>query len=194
MAYHIYTTDGIILKRKALGEADIVLYVLTENLGLIITSARSARLNKSKLRGALQEYTLVSISCVKGKNGWKITNVTDKENFFWSKSNYSNKVLAQISSLLLQMIQGESRHPEIFQTTKTAFEFLKFVSEKNIGSFEVLAILRILYQLGYVAIGPDTEIFLKNTTEWSELFLEKIVNSKKVVVELINKGLKESHL
>ena len=194
MAYHIYTTEGIILKRKAFREADVLLYVLTENLGLIVASARSARLSQSKLKGALEEYTYVSLSCVKGKNGWKITNVVDKENFFWRQSISSNKTLAQVSSVLLQMIQGESNHPEIFQTVKTAFLFLKDVKERDMGSFEILTVLRILYLLGYVVSDKITEIYLNNTNDWTESLLEKIALDKKIIVEAINKALKESHL
>ncbi len=124
MSYHIYTTEGIILKRTPFGEANVVLHILTDDLGLIIASARSARLSVSKLRPALQEYTLVLVSAVKGKNGWKITNVVEKGNFFFQYPKYCHKVLAQISSVLLQMITGESPHPEIFQTVKSGFQTL----------------------------------------------------------------------
>jgi recombinational DNA repair protein (RecF pathway) len=69
MSYHVYTTEGIILKRTPFGEANILLHIFTKDLGLIIASARSARLSVSKLRTALQEGSFVIISCVKGKGG-----------------------------------------------------------------------------------------------------------------------------
>ena len=131
MSYHIYTTDGIILKRTPFGEANILLHILTEDLGLIMASARSARLSVSKLRPALQEYAYVSVSCIKGKNGWKITNVVEKGSFYFDMPEHSHKVLAQVVWVLLKMIQGESVHPEIFQTVKSGFEFLKSLSEKE---------------------------------------------------------------
>src|SRR3954468_15203265 len=104
MSYHIYTTNGIILKRTPFGEANILLHILTEDFGLIMASARSARLSVSKLRTTLQEYSFVSVSCIKGKNGWKITNAVDKGNFYFEYPDYTHKVLAQISSVLLKMI------------------------------------------------------------------------------------------
>ncbi len=61
MSYHIYTTDGIVLKRTAYGEANIFVHVLTHDLGLIIASVQSARLSTSKLNSALSEYTFVSV-------------------------------------------------------------------------------------------------------------------------------------
>ena len=101
MSYHIYTTDGIILKRQVFGEANIFLYILTEDFGLIIGSARSARLSASKLRSALQEYQYISVSCIKGKNGWKITNALDKGSFYYNYPEHTHGVLAQVGSLLL---------------------------------------------------------------------------------------------
>ena len=89
MPYHIYTTDGIILKRTIFGEANIILHVLTGDLGLITATAQAARLLQSKLRMGLQEYSHVSITCIKGKNGWKITNVMEKENFFFHSPLYA---------------------------------------------------------------------------------------------------------
>ncbi|MFA5888932.1 MAG: recombination protein O N-terminal domain-containing protein [Candidatus Paceibacterota bacterium] len=194
MSYHIYTTDGIILKRKTFGEANVLLHVLTYDLGLIIASAQGARLSSSKLRSALQEYTLNSISCVKGKNGWKMTNAVEKENFFFNYPAYSHKTLSQVGFVLLKMIPGESPHKEIFQTIKTGFEFLKFLPEKHVSDFEVLIVLRILHQLGYVENKKDTDSFLENNEEWNELILEKVLKNKKNIIPIINKALKESQL
>ena len=194
MSYHIYTTDGIILKRTAFGEANIFLHILTEDLGLIVAGARSARLSSSKLRSALQEYTYISVSCVKGKNGWKITNVVEKENFFFNYPNFSHKVLSQISSVLLKMIPGESPHKEIFQIVKSGFEFLKTLQEKDVLNFETLVVLRILHQLGYVESGPEINFFLKNREEWNVSILEEVSQSRGNIIFTINKALKESQL
>ncbi len=212
MSYHIYTTDGIILRRVGFGEANILLHVLTEDLGLVIASARSARLAVSKLRPALQEYAHVSISCIKGKNGWKITNVVEKNNFYFDLPEQSRKSLAQIGSVLMQMIPGESPHPEIFQTAQSGFEFLKSISAgvfpkstkggsgehlhgtNVLASFETLIVLRILYQLGYVVSDESTEAFLKEPNVWTAELLEKIQTKKSSLILVINNALKESQL
>lgn len=206
MSYHVYTSEGIILKRTPFGEANILLHILTEDLGLIIASAQSARVSKSKLRGALQEYAHVSVSCVKGKNGWKVTNVAQKENFFFDCPEYSRnpgsraehatgrRALAQVAALLMQFIPGEAPHPEIFQTVQSGFTYLLTLSEKDISSFEIVSVLRILFLLGYVAKDSDTEIFLENITEWGAILLEKAIEKRKKLLEIVNKSLILSHL
>ena len=194
MSYHIYTTDGIILKRTPFGEANVLLHILTEDLGLIMASARAARLSVSKLRPALQEYAHISLSCIKSKNGWKVTNVVPKGSFYFEYPEYSHKVVAQVTSLLLKMISGESPHPEIFQTIHSGFEFLRQLSQEKIPDFEILMVLRIIKELGYVSGSELSRTDLDNSVEWNDELLKKVGESKKTLVGLINKGLKESHL
>ncbi len=226
MSYHIYTTNGIILKQTPFGEANVLLHILTEDLGLIMASAHAVRTPASKLRSALQEYTFVSISCIKGKNGYKVTNVLEKNNFFFEMGDEMSKipfdikeddvartvlarrVIAQIVSVIMKMIPGESPHPEIFQTVLTGFEYLVKLSEmartvlstkpdesiSNIANFEILAVLRILYHLGYVVSDTHTKEFLDNPNEWSANLLNQISVQKREVVALINKALQASQL
>ena len=194
MSYHIYTSDGIILKRTPFGEANILLHILTRDMGLIMASARSARLSVSKLRSALQEYTHVSVSCIKGKNGWKVTNVIEKGSFYFEYPEHTHVVMSQIATVLMQMIPGEAPQREVFETVKTGFDFLKSVSQENIPNFETLTVLRILFLLGYVVKDSITEIFLKSCSEWNPDLLQKISDQKKQLIMLINKALQESHL
>ncbi len=194
MSYHIYTTDGIILKRTPFGEANVFLHVLTRDLGLIIASARSARLSVSKLRPALQEYSLVSVSCIKGKSGWKITNVVEKGNYFFDSLEFTHRVLAQITSVLLKMTQGETPHKEIFQIVTSCFEYLRTIEQKDITNFEIVAVMRILHELGYVERKKETDGFLENKELWNEQILQKASSSRKEIISLVNKGLKESQL
>ncbi len=194
MPYHVYTTDGIVLKSTARGEANLALHILTRDLGVIIASVQAARVMQSKLRSGIQDYTLVTISCIKGKNGWKATNAVGHGNFFFDVPEHSRVTLSQVSKTLLAMTPGESPHPEIFEIIKTGFEFLKTISKKDISLFEALIMLRILHELGYVAKEANTEHFLENSTDWSEGVLQKVGEKKQTVVALANKALKESQL
>lgn len=194
MSYHIYTTEGIILKRTPFGEANLLLHILTIDLGLILASARSARVEVSKLRFALQEYTLVSISCIKTRNGWKITNVVEIESFFFGYPEYTHKVLAQIVSLLIKMMPGESNHPAVFTIVKNAFVYLKTFEKENLENFEILVVLRVLYELGYVANDSKMENFLIDLNDWNKNIFENVSDNKVVIIRAINKALKESHL
>ena len=190
----MYTTEGIILKRSPYGEANVLVYVLTRDLGLIMASAQAARVSESKLRSGLQEYSLITASFVKGKNQWKVTGVSRKQSFFFDYSQYARRVLAQIFFVLLKTITGELPHPEIFETVKSGFEFLRNLSEEEVKSFEILLVLRILYELGYVAQSENTEGFLGDRTLWNTELLQKAGEKKETLIAVINRALKESQL
>jgi DNA repair protein RecO len=199
MSYHIYTTDGIVLKRRNFGESNALFFVLTKDLGMIMASAQAVRSHASKLSKALQEYSFVSLSCVKGKNGWKITSAIPKENFFFGRPQFAQKIISQIAEALVRMMPGEEKHAEIFSVVQSGFSYLRYsVDEKNaekeIANFEVLIMLRILYLLGYIGNDKQTEKFLVPILEWNRGILMEVSLVKTVLVEKINKGLKESHL
>lgn len=194
MSYHIYTTPGIILKRRTFGESDTVLYILTRDLGLIIASAKSTRLMVSKLRSGLQEYSVATISCIKGKNGWKITNVVSEKNLFFDYPDYAKKVLAQVAFMLTKGIVGELPQKEIFETVESGFRLLGSIQKENVNNLEVLMVLRVMHQLGYVALDSKTEGYIKDNTSWDLGLLEQVQNNKKSIIELINESLRESQL
>ncbi len=194
MSYHIYSTDGIILKRTAFGEANALVHILTSDLGLIIASAQSARLSTSKLSSALTEYSLVSLSVIKAKRGWKVTDARAKENFYFDSHIFSKNMLARISAFLLQMMPGEEPHKEIFEIIYSGFYFLRTLSESDVQNFETVIVLRVLHHLGYVAKNVDTESFMADTTTWNETLLTDAFKNRTRLVGVINKGIQESHL
>ncbi len=193
MSYHIYTTNGIILKRSPSKEANVVVHVLTQDLGLILASAQAARGASSKLRPGLQEYAEVTLSCIQGKNGWKITNVVSQSNYFFDMPEDSRRVLAQVCSVLVQMIPGEDPNKEVFETVSSGLHFLKSVSKEELPFFEILMMLRILFELGYVARNEETEEFL-STREWKQSDFVRVQEKREKLLSLINKALKESQL
>ncbi len=201
MSYHIYTTEGIILKCTPYGEANFLVHVLSEDLGLIFVSAQSVRTSLSKLRSGLVQYSLGKISVLHGKNGWKTTGMMTERNFFFDvetkDSEEKNKSMARIVNLILNMIPGETPHPEIFHTVKNGWVYLITVTVEEVATVESIIVLRILYHLGYVVRDNETEIFLGPNTdsiEWNTDLLRHANNVRQRLIAIINLGLASSNL
>ncbi len=192
MSYHVYTTDGIILKRTAFGEANVVLHILTRDHGLIIASAQAVRMVNSKLNSALQEYSHTLLSCIKGKNGWKIINSASKENFFFPLSIKKQQIVARVASVLVQMLPGEEIHPAVFEVVCGGYTEL-VTQDKFLKELEALLIARILYHLGYIGLKENTLEFV-STYGWGGDVLEKVEKNKLLIISHINKAFKESQL
>lgn len=193
MSYRIYTTKGIVLKKKSSGEQNSLLYILTKDLGLVIASARSTRSAKSKLKGLMEEYSYGDFSLVKGKNGWQLTNVSNAGNFFFEANEYSRKTLAQVSSVLVKMIQGEVEQSDIYETVLNSFSYLSNTEKESVHSVEIVTVLRVMNFLGYV----ETTDEIKNLTSQLNLddsLIEYVSRNKIRLVGIINKAIKASQL
>ncbi|MFH1453798.1 MAG: DNA repair protein RecO [Armatimonadota bacterium] len=70
-----YSTEGVIIKTRPLGESDKVYTVLSADYGKFEAKARSSRLIKSKLSGSLEIFSMVKLYLARGKSMDVITQV-----------------------------------------------------------------------------------------------------------------------
>jgi len=193
--HHIYTTKAVIIRSVPIGEANKYYFLLTEDLGFIKASAQSVRLDKSKLKGHLQDFCLVKISLVKGKSVWRIISVETLEHGDFLKN--TNKLIAvkNIFSLLLRLLHGEEKNEELFYSIESFYNFLlkNELSLENIKNLETITVLRVLYHLGYFKESFDLSDFVKD--DRFSIDILKLFDNKKVMAILdINNALKETHL
>ncbi|MBA4320597.1 MAG: hypothetical protein C0412_19560 [Flavobacterium sp.] len=193
--HHIYTTKAIIIKSFPIGEANKYYFLLTEDLGFIRANAQSVRSEKSKLKGHLQDFCFVSISLVKGKDIWRITNVETIE--YGDFINNINKliVIKNIFFLLLRLLHGEEKNEQLFYSVESFYNFLlkNKLSQDKIKNLETITVLRILYHLGYFKKSFDLSLFVKDYKLSIEI-LNSFDNKKKKAILDINKALNETHL
>lgn len=193
--HHIYTTKAIIIKNISIGEANKYYFLITSDLGFIRASAQGVRLDKSKLKGHLQDYCKVSISLVKGKDTWRIVGIETIEHSSFLKD--INKLIAikNIFSLLLRLLHGEEKNEPLFYSIESFYDFLvnNKLSQDNIKNLETITVLRILYHLGYFKKSFDLFDFVKND-ELSIDVLNLFDNNKNLAIQDINNALNETHL
>ncbi len=200
--HHIYTTKAIIIKSVPIGEANKYYFLLTESLGFIRASAQSVRLDKSKLKGHLQDFCFVEISLVKGKDVWRITSVETLESGKFIKDINKLVAIKNIFSLLLRLLHGEEKNEPLFYSIESFYNFLlkNELSQDNIKNLETITVLRILYHLGYFkttspveSIGVDLSSFVKDH-KLSIDIINSFDSKKKIAILDINNALKETHL
>ncbi len=193
--HHIYTTNAIIIKSAPIGEANKYYFLITQDLGFVKASAQGVRLDKSKLKGHLQNYSLVKISLVKGKVVWRIVGVETVERGDFLKN--TNKLIAinNVFSLLLRLLHGEEKNEMLFKCIESFYIFLhnNEISLENIKNLETITVLRILYNLGYFKKSFDLENFVKDN-ELSIGILNLFESKKKMAILDINNALNETHL
>lgn len=197
MSHHLYTTEGFILGSVGTGESHLYITIFTREFGLVRAVARSARVEKSKLRYNLQEFSQSNISLVRGRDVWRITGAQEGINTYWHFGGNEEKIkiLARISSLLKRLLHGEEKNEQLFLTISTGVKFLREQNPDSeiIKNFEYLIVLKILSILGYVKEIDNFDLFLATTDVDTDLLL-KVTPFRSKMALAINEALNESQL
>lgn len=190
MAYATYTTKALVCGTWDRNTADKSYLLFTEEAGMLYADARSARLEKSKQRYALQDFSLIRISLVKGKAGWRIGSVEPLVNHYQSATDKEARgSVVSLYRSLRRFYKGEDAAPDLFVYISDALPVLAGrVADRS--SADTIVLLRLLYELGYVdkkRLPP--EVFSPVTPD---LMVEQ--SAKKLMKTLVEQGVTSSQL
>ena len=121
----MYKTQGIIIKRKNLGEYDRLLTVYTKEFGKILVKAKSIRKNQSKLRGHLELFLFTHLMIAPGKGFDIITGAETIESFpYLHKDLPCLTATYYLSELIDKLIVGQEQDEEIWKLFYSTFQQL----------------------------------------------------------------------
>ncbi len=192
--HHIYHTEGIILGSKNFGETGRYYSIFTKDLGMIYASAQGVRKMSSKLRFVLQDFAYVKVDLVQGKDFWRVTSAT-KTNMLEqiTKQPENFAVFANVARLLKRLLAGVEPNPELFNDLLSGlFVLEKSTTEEEIRNIEMMIVLRMLNNLGYIGGSDALQRLVKSPLEADLVF--EISKQRSHVLSVINKTLKETHL
>ena len=195
--HHIYQTEGIVLSSTAFGEANKHFWIFTRDLGMITASAQGVRHLKSKLRYSLQDFSHGTLSLVRGKGGWRITNAAIESNI--SADLRGNPPAAAVAiqglRLLKRLLPGEEGNPELFSIMSSALACLRSeeLSAAELQSVEMILILRILRNLGYFPVRENLVSF-SESAGWGRELLSGFEAHRKEALDAINASLRQTQL
>ena len=187
--WHRYETRGIVLARSFFGEANVLMTLMTQDLGLVRASAQGARLSGAKLAGALSTFVESGFVLVRGKGGWRLAGAIPFENWFVRmRTPVARERAGRVSGLFLPFA-GEAQDPELFPVLAGFFEALAVLPEEDHDAAEVLAVLRLL-----ATLGLDTGGIPGKTSDFTRPLLADIARERAGYVARINRGILASGL
>ncbi|MDE2399419.1 MAG: DNA repair protein RecO [Patescibacteria group bacterium] len=192
--HHIYHTEGIILGSKNFRESDKYYYIFTRDLGMIYASASGVRKMSSKLRFILQDFAYLKIDLVQGKNIFRVTSAS-KTNLLEevTKRPETLKIFYNVARLLKRLLAGVEPNEILFVDVLHALSALKKIFDKgDLQNAEMIIVLRILNNLGYIGDNDNLKALIKSPFEAGMLL--EVSKSKNSILKQINSALKETHL
>lgn len=150
MSYVTYTTDALVCGTYDRNTTDRSYRLFTRELGMLYADARSVRKESSRQRHALQDFSYIRISLVKGKGGWKIGSVTERCNYYGQAVNKPARgSVVRITRLIRRFVTGEEMHQSLFDECILALDF--FSRERSERKcYEHIFTQRVLAVLGYI--------------------------------------------
>jgi len=149
MAYATYITEALVCGTFDRNTADRSYLLFTREAGMLYADARSVREERSKQRYALQDFSLVRVSLVKGKQVWRIGSIEAIDNFYHqAESKQARGSVVSVFRLLRRFLKGEEASDELFDFVVDGLKVLK-TGDSNQFVAEVVQ-LRIMAYLGYV--------------------------------------------
>src|SRR3989338_11447462 len=116
-----HITEGIVLGKRSVGEANTLVFVFTKDLGLVRAKATSSRREISKLRYGIETLSRGRYTFVRGQAEWRLTGVDDVSREFLGTTPAQSKRLGQVSRLLMRLGLGAGHTPELYKTVCGVF-------------------------------------------------------------------------
>ncbi len=156
MAYQIYITDAIVCGSKHHNTADKNYLLFTRELGMLWATARSVREERSKQRYALQDFSIVRVSLVRGKTGWRVGSTEAIENpFMAAVGRQARGGVTYLMKQLRRYVHGEQPLAAAFDDMVTAQSAIAALEDVfAITAWQNVTMTRLLHNLGYVAASP----------------------------------------
>lgn len=168
MSYATYTTEAIVCGSVVSNTSDKSFLLFTRDAGMVWATARSVREEKSKQRYALQDFSIIRVSLVKGKASWRIGSVEAIGNpFLEASSREARAGLSVIVKALRRFIHGEVPYQVVYDDVVLCAACIAVADAEDIVRLQEQFMLRLLYQLGYVAPHDSYNDILENTDPWS---------------------------
>lgn len=147
-----FNTDGIVIQTKVTGEADLIVFVLTRQRGIIRAFAKGARGAKSKLHGGSSLFAYSDFSFYEKNGVYHVTEAQVKEVFFSLRSDMARLSLAQyFSEVMLKTVTEETEETEYLRLMLGALFYL-CEGKKDILLIKSVFELRMTVISGYAPL------------------------------------------
>lgn len=151
MSYTTYITEALVCGTMHRNTADSSYLLFTREAGMLFAAAKSVREERSRQRFALQDFSLVRVTLIRGKSGWRIGSVESHENFYSTATDKAARgSVVAIVRFLRRFVHGEETHPELYDYLINALHELLAISGDR-SCVDAVVQIRALEMLGYVS-------------------------------------------
>ena len=164
MSGRTYTTEGVVLKRRNLGEADRLVTIFTKKFGKLTALARGVRRPTSRRAGSLEPATQAIFFFAKGKT-WDILTQVQLINSFSPARRHLSRLtqIFQILEIVDLLTREYQEHPPVYDLVIITLNHLNQPGPQR--SLLVTHIRHLVNLLGFGEPKDNSETALKHHIE-----------------------------
>lgn len=186
-----FRTQGIVLDKQDIGEADRIFTVFTRDFGKLQLRAVSARKITSKLRGGLELFYCSEIAFVQGKSFKTITDAAVIDRYPILRADIMGmRILNRLSEITDEMLRGEEKDERVWNLlSETLLLFNRHhmrSQDRNLAAYYFL--WNLLYLTGY---GLSFGSIAKRDEGIAHLVQEFVEKDAAALQDLAREGINE---
>ncbi len=147
-----YYTEGVILAKRAVKDADEIITVYTRDFGKLDLIGKSIKKNGSKLKMNTSLFSLAEVGFIQGKSCNTLTDARLISNFKNAKKDLGRlSLLYRMSETILSLVHGEEKDENIFLLISQSLRKIDGfkISKNKLKLFYCFFSFNLLYFLGY---------------------------------------------
>ena len=167
----VYKTDGIVLKRKNIGETDRLLTIFTREHGKLVVIAKGIRKITSRKAPHLEPFVRLNLLLARGRSYDHVIEVqTIKKNLNIQKKLERIAVAYKIAELVDRLCPEKEDHEQIFSFVVEALSVINTCQLQDLLTVSEKFSHQLLWELGYLPrsrklTGITLTNFLENVME-----------------------------
>ena len=171
MTPRVYKAEGIILKRKNIGEADRIITIFTNEYGKLRVIAKGVRKISSRRGPHLEVFTHVQVMIHSGKTFESISEVVPIRAFDNIRKDLKRVSLAYyLCDLVDNLLAERQEHRDVFGLLIDAMGQIEDLDVNTLYSKSKLFTLELLWTLGFLPRnkslnGQALQAFIETITE-----------------------------
>lgn len=179
---HLFTVEGIVLKRRATGEADRIVTVFTRQKGKLRVLAKGIRKVASRRAPHLEIFTHLTLTIHAGKGMDTVTDVSPISLFAGIRSDLPRVGAAYYLSELIDALVPEGQiHEDVFLLLLKGLTALETVDAKRVELLRRRFALALLVALGFLASKKPDDTFDVDT--FVESLIERHLKTTRVAAQ-----------
>lgn len=184
--HRFYKAEGIILKRKNIGEADKILTVFTRQRGKVRFLAKGVRRITSRRSGHLEVFSHVFVTVRSGRTFEYITEVTSQSPEGFRENLTKASLGYYICELVDALLPEHEEHGSVFELLSHSLTALcAFEHEEEMHREVYLFALNLLEMLGYLPQGKRDTI---DVHAYIEGIVEHKLKTPRILTKLAKSG------